>query len=70
MQKCSANTLAVLGVNLMILDLAIGYLAGLHDSRVFQNSNILGMAENDVLPCTNGIIENARISLLILGDGG
>ena len=64
------NAQAVVGANLIILDLATGYSESLRDSRVLRNSNIFGMAENgDVLSCPDDIIENARISLLILGDG-
>ena len=36
------NTQAVVGANLMILDLATGYLGSLHDSRVLQNSIVDG----------------------------
>ena len=69
-QKYSVNAQAVVGANLIILDLATGYSESLHDSRVLRNSNIFGMADNgDVLSCPDDIIENARISLLILGDG-
>ena len=65
------NTQAVVGANLMILDLATGYPGSLHDSRVLRNSNIFRMAENgDVLSRPDDIIENARISPLILGDSG
>ena len=43
----------------------------LHDSRVLRNSNIFRMAENGgVLSWPDDVIENARISPLILGDGG
>ena len=55
----------------MILDLATGYPGSLHHSRVLRNSNIFWMAENrDVSSCLNDITENARISPIILGDGG
>ena len=55
----------------MILDLATRCHGSLHDSGVLRNSNIFRMAENgDVLSCPDDIFENARISPLILGDGG
>ena len=55
----------------MILDLATGYPGSIHDSRVLRNSNIFRMAGNgDVFSCPNDITENARTSLLILGDRG
>ena len=61
----------MLGANLMILDLATGYPGSIHDSRVLRNSNIFRMAGNgDVFSCPNDITENARTSLLILGDRG
>ena len=67
----SVNTQAVVWANLMILDLVTGYPGSFHDSRVLRNSNIFRMAENgDVLSCPNDITENARTSLLILGDRG
>ena len=70
-QKCSVNRQAVVGANLMVLYLATGYPGSLHDSRVLRNSNIFWMTENgDVLSYPGDIIENARISPLILGDGG
>ena len=55
----------------MILDLATGYPGSIHDSRVLRNSNIFRMAGNgDDFSCPNDITENARTSLLILGDRG
>ena len=55
----------------MKMIVAAGYPGSLYDSRVLRNSNIFRVAENgDVLSCKDDIIENTRIRLLILGDGG
>ena len=65
------NTQAAVGTNLIILDLATGYPGSLHDSSVLRNRNIFLIAEKgDVLSCPDSIIENTRISPLILYDGG
>ena len=70
-QKYSVNTQDAVGSNLMILDLATGYPGSLHDSRVLRNSNIFRMAEDcDVLTSSDDIMKTARVSPLILGDGG
>ena len=54
----------------MKMIVAAGYPGSLYDSRVLRNSNIFRVAENgDVLSCKDDI-ENTRIRLLILGDGG
>ena len=55
-QTYSVNTPAVVGGNLMILDLATGYLGRFYDSRVLRNSNIFQMAKNsDVLLCQKSV---------------
>ena len=65
------NTQPVVGANLMILDPATGYTGTVFDSRVSRKSNIFWVDKNGVvLSCPDDILENVRISPLILDDGG
>ena len=69
-QTYTVNTHAIVGANLVILDIATGFPGSVHDSRVLRHTSVFRRAENqEILPSPEDIIEGQRVGPLILGDG-
>ena len=64
------NTQAVVGANLIFLDLATGFPGSIHDARMLRSSSLFVKAEMDrILNQPKKIISNDFIRPLLLGDG-
>ena len=69
-QKYTINTQAVIGSNLMFLDVATGFLGSMHDARMLRSTLVFQRAQSDQIMCTPlDVIEGNRVRPLLLGDG-
>ena len=70
-QRYSINTQAVVGGDLLFLDLATGFPGSLHNSRLLRHTSLFIKAnDKEILAEPEKLIENLTVRLLILGDGG
>ena len=69
-QKYTINTQAVVGGDLMFLDVATGFPGSMHDARVLRATSFFQKAERgDILSSPLDVILNQRVRPLIIGDG-
>ena len=70
-QCYSVNTQAIIGANLLVLDVATGFPESIRDSRVLRHSSLFRRVErNEILKNPEDIIDNLRVRPSLLGDGG
>ena len=70
-QRYSINTQAVVGGNLLFLDLATEFPRSLHDSRLLRHTSLFIKAnDKEILAEPEKLIDNLTVRPLILGDGG
>ena len=61
-QRHSVNTQAVVGGNLIFLDVSTGFPGSMHDSRVLRNSSLFQRAEQlEILTKPDDVIDNVRV---------
>ena len=69
-QKCTVNTQAVVGADLVFLDIATGFPGSVHDARVLRSTSLFAQAERrNILDSTQELINGLLVRPLILGDG-
>ena len=69
-QKYTVNTQAVVGANLLFLDVATGFPGSIHDARMLRATKLFNDAEAGVILVNpTDIIEDQEIRPLLLGDG-
>ena len=68
-QKYTINTQAVVGRDLMFLDVATGFPGSMHDARVRAISFFQKAERGDILSSPLDVILNQRVRPLISGDG-
>ena len=69
-QKCSINSQAAVGSNLMFLDVLTGFPSSVHDAILLRASTLYQKCEaNELLTRPEKIIEEMRVRPLLLGDG-
>ena len=69
-QKYSINTQAVVGSNVMFLNVSSGFPGSMHDSKVLKNSSLLHVAEEgNTLSNPTDAIEKTKVGSVLLGDG-
>ena len=69
-QKYTINSQAVVGSNLMFLDVSTGFPGSLHDASMLRASTLYQKCEaNELLTRSEKIIEEMRVRPLLLGDG-
>ena len=65
-QKCTVNTQAVVGANLIFLDISTGYPGSAHDARVLRHSNLHTRAENgEILSAPIKYIEDIGVKPIL-----
>ena len=70
-QRYSINTQAVVGGDLLFLDLATGFPGILHASRLLRHTSLFVKANSkEILAEPEMLIENLTVRSLVLGDGG
>ena len=63
------NTQAVVGANIMFLDVATGFPGCMHDARVLQHTTLFRMArQGEILSKLSDQINNVTIKPALLGD--
>ena len=68
-QLYSVNTQAIVGANLLFLDVPTGFPGSMHDTQVLKHSSLFLRAEqNAILKNCEDIINNLRARPLLLGD--
>ena len=69
-QRYTVNTQAVVGSNVIFLDVATGFPGSIHDGRMLQTTTQYQDAEtNMTLSKPTDIIENKEACLLLISDG-
>ena len=69
-KRHTINTQAVVGANLMFLDVATGFPGCMHDARVLQHTALFRMArQGEILSKPSDQINNVTIKPVFLGDG-
>ena len=69
-QRYSMNTQAVVGGDLLFLDLATGSPGSLHNSRLLRHTSLVVKAnDKEILAEPEKLIENLTVRPIILGDG-
>ena len=68
--KYTANTQAVVGSNLIFLDVATGFPVSIHDARMLRATELYQDAEaNVILSKLTDAIENKQVSPLLISNG-
>ena len=69
-QKYTVHTQAVVGSNLIFLDVATGFPGSIHDTRMLQETKLYQDAEaNMILSKPSDVIENKEVCPLLISDG-
>ena len=69
-QKYNVNTQAVVGSNLIFLDVATGFPGSIHDARMLDATKLYQYAKaNMVLSKPSDAIENKEVRSLLISDG-
>ena len=69
-QMYSINTQAVVGSNLMFLDVATGYPGSIHDARILRDTSLFTRAQQrQLLANPIKVIEGHRVNPFLIGDG-
>ena len=68
-QRYTVNTQAVVGADLVFLDIATGFPGSVHDARVLRSTLLFAQAERrDILDSPQELINGLLVRPLILGD--
>ena len=68
-QKYTVTTQAVVGTDLIFLDIATGFLGSVHDARVLRSTSLFAQAERrDILDSPQELINGLLVRPSILGD--
>ena len=69
-QKYTINTQAVVGANLVFLDIATGYPGSIHDARVLRTTSLYRKSErHDILAAPCDVVNGLDIRPLLISDG-
>ena len=69
-QVYTINTQAVVGSNLLFLDVSTGFPGSIHDARMLRSSSLFTKSEaNEILIKPEKVIEGVRFRPLLIGDG-
>ena len=68
--KYTVNTQAVVGADLVFLDIVTGFPGNVRDARVLRSTSLFAQAERrDILDSPQELINGLLVRPLILGDG-
>ena len=69
-QRYTINTQAIVGSNLIFLDVATGFPGSVHDARILRSSQVYAKSEaGEILIKPEKVINNENFRPLLLGDG-
>ena len=69
-QRYTINTQAIVGANLMFLDIATGYPGSMHDARILRSTTIYHKAEaEEILATPYDVLNGVKVRPILLGDG-